>query len=597
MAGHQRAAADLPLAPQSRAAAVRRALVDGLSPSGFEAEPTAARAGGRSDTRLHALLDACPAAIVEVDLQRRVRTWNAAAERIFGRPATDVIGHHIAFIGENAAVNRQRWEALLSGEPLSDIDTSSTTASGARIDLSLSVAPLRDDQGAITGAIAVMIDVTDRKAFEAKLSHVALHDTLTGLANRSLLLDRIWLAMARARRKRAPMALLLCDLDRFQVVNDSLGHVAGDQLLMTVAERLTATVRTGDTVARLGGDEFAVLCEELADPDDAGKMAQRLADAVEAPLMVEGRELVVNMSVGITVTDGQDITPEALLRDADTALSRAKSRGRRRFELFDPDSRSAAVARLDLESELRRAMTHHQLEVYYQPIVELDSGRVVGTEALVRWHHPDRGLVTPDTFIPLAEETGLIVPIGAWVLADAAAQAATWGRLAGDRAPYVSVNLSARQLLDPGLISTLRRVVDETAVPRQLLCLEITESVLMEDVEASAFVLNQLHELVPRLLVDDFGTGYSSLAYLRSFPLDGLKLDRSFVDGIGRGPEDRAIPAAVASLAGALALDTLAEGVETADELAAVRAMGYRLGQGYYWSEPVPADVLTASFF
>ena len=215
----------------------------------------------------------------------------------------------------------------------------------------------------------------------------------------------------------------------------------------------------------------------------------------------------------------------------------------------------------------------------------------------MRWHHPDRGLVTPDTFIPLAEETGLIVPIGAWVLADAAAQAATWGRLAGDRAPYVSVNLSARQLLDPGLISTLRRVVDETAVPRQLLCLEITESVLMEDVEASAFVLNQLHELVPRLLVDDFGTGYSSLAYLRSFPLDGLKLDRSFVDGIGRGPEDRAIPAAVASLAGALALDTLAEGVETADELAAVRAMGYRLGQGYYWSEPVPADVLTASFF
>ena len=439
---------------------------------------------------------------------------------------------------------------------------------------------------------AAQTEIRARKLAEAELAHAATHDPLTGLPNRSLFLDRLAMAVARAERQPGAACVLLFDLDRFKVVNDSLGHAAGDQLLVQVAGRLGQIVRPGDTVARLGGDEFIMVCEDLNGEIDAIGIADRAAEALQAPFSLDDAEVTIAASVGIAVAAGSGRDPASLVRDADAAMYRAKERGRNRWELFDEGLRTRAVQRLSLETELRHAIERDELRLHLQPIVALDTGAVVGAEALVRWQRADLGLALPGEFIRVAEETGLVVGVGAWVLDEACRQLSA-GLLDSDgRRLTVSINVSARQLAQHDMLRLIHEAVRSAALEPSRLSLEITESVLMDDVESAVAVLEELRSLGIKLWVDDFGTGYSSLAYLRRLPIHGLKIDRSFVAGLTKGAEDAAIAAGVVSLAHSLGLQALAEGVETVEQLTLLRELGCDLAQGYYWSQPLPSTEL-----
>jgi diguanylate cyclase (GGDEF)-like protein/PAS domain S-box-containing protein len=434
---------------------------------------------------------------------------------------------------------------------------------------------------------AILHDISERKAFEHRLAHQATHDPLTGLPNRSLLIDRLEGALARARRHNRRVAVLFLDLDHFKVVNDSLGHGLGDRLLVAIAERLAVALRPGDTVARFGGDEFVVLCEDLVTQHDAIAIAERVDQAVSGPFVIDDTEVFVGVSIGIALPDDTEADPETLIRDADAAMYRAKDRGRSRWELFDNAMRASAVDRLDIENALRRALDRRELRVYYQPVVDLASGPVDGVEALLRWEHPERGLLNPGDFITVAEETGLIVPIGAWVLDQACRQVQRWHASAERTAPLsVAINISGRQLGHPRLVDDLASVLADTSIDPSLVELEITESVLMDDVEMSAETLGRLHALGVHLAVDDFGTGYSSLSYLRRFPVDILKVDQSFVDGLGEDSSDSAIVTAIITLAHTLGLRAVAEGVESELQLAELRRLGCDRAQGFLMARP-----------
>jgi diguanylate cyclase (GGDEF)-like protein/PAS domain S-box-containing protein len=460
-------------------------------------------------------------------------------------------------------------------------------------------ASVSDTAGSGAGArplrvVGTVQDITEQKVAEDALAHQALHDALTGLPNRALLLDRLDRALADTRR--ASVAVLFMDLDRFKWVNDSLNHAAGDELLVAVAGRLSAVLRPADTLARLGGDEFVLVCEHVSAEKQLFDIVDRVSRELERPFVIEGRELVVTTSMGLAVAPpGEDVASESLIRDADTAMYRAKENGRARCEIFDEDMRKRASERLEVQNDLRRGLQRGEVEAWFQPLVELRSGRVVGCEALARWRHPERGVVMPDAFIPHAEETGAIVGLGDALLLQACAQVAAWnrGRPAAD-ALSVSVNVSARQLTSAQLVHTVREALEQSGLPAPLLCLEVTESVIMEDVAISGAVLGRLRDLGVRTAVDDFGTGYSSLAYLLSLPVDVLKVDRSFVQALEvvDGPA-AAIVRAIAALADALGLGVLAEGVETSVQLAHLASVGVQHGQGYLWGRAVPADVAT----
>jgi diguanylate cyclase (GGDEF)-like protein/PAS domain S-box-containing protein len=467
-------------------------------------------------------------------------------------------------------------------------------ADGSPIQVWQSIAGTFRADGSLAQVAAVGRDVTERRRLEAELAHRATHDDLTDLPNRTLLLDHLALALARASRDRRLVALLFLDLDRFKQVNDSLGHQTGDQLLSAVAERIGDVLRPADTVARLGGDEFVVLCEDVEDEHHAVAIAQRVMTAIEGePFALKGVSLAVTASVGVALSAGrEDAHPEALLRDADAAMYRAKDHGRARYELFDESMRQRAAIRLQLADDLAHGIEHGHIEVHFQPCVDLVTGRVVNVEALARWAHPVRGLLSPVEFISLAEETGLIVGLGLRVLTDACAQARSWLDELGDEAPIVHVNLSARQLTTPNLSLLVRGVLESARLPADRLCLEITESVLMEDASSTIETLRRLKEIGVSLGIDDFGTGYSSLSYLRRFPVDVLKVDRSFIDGLGPDPEDSAIVAAIVNLAQTLDLSAVAEGVETPSQLRRLRELGCAAGQGYLFAHPVPAEDL-----
>ncbi|MCW2612718.1 MAG: hypothetical protein JWM15_3964 [Cryptosporangiaceae bacterium] len=424
---------------------------------------------------------------------------------------------------------------------------------------------------------------------EATRRHLALHDPLTGLPNRTLLTDRLEHALARRDQLTGDVVVLFLDVDQFKVVNDGMGHAVGDMLLRQLAERLRGAVRVGDTLARFGGDEFAVVCERVTTAE-FDRLGERITMAVGRPFHLNGREVFVTVSVGIAVA-GPDEAALTVLQNADVAMYRAKSGGRARSVTFDDAMYRQASARLDSESGLRRALDRGELRVHYQPIVDVRTEAPTGFEALVRWEHPDRGLVSPAEFIPVAEETGLIVPIGEWVLAEALAQVQTWRtELPGAADLTIAVNLSASQLLAPDLLRSVSAALTTSGIPASAVHLEITESVVMNEVERSIATLQSLRSRGVALAVDDFGTGYSSLSYLKQLPVTTLKIDRSFIDGLGAdGEQDPSIVDAIVSLAGALGLGVVAEGVETRGQLSALQRLDADRAQGYLWSKPMPA--------
>ena len=439
----------------------------------------------------------------------------------------------------------------------------------------------------------VLRDITERKKAAERLNYLAQYDSLTGLPNRSLFRDRLAHDLEQARRSGRPAALLFIDLDGFKVVNDTLGHAMGDKLLQQVAARLKDCVRRGDTVGRFGGDEFGVILVHLAKPGDAGMVAQKINDSLAEAFDLAGHRTFVSASIGITLYPGDATDPDTLSMNADTAMYRAKEQGRNTYQFFTPEMNARAMQRMQMEAAMRLALERGEFVLHYQPKVDLASGTICGIEALLRWMDPKRGLVSPGEFIPLLEETGLIIPVGEWVMREACGQIASW-QAAGLKVPPVAVNLSSRQFQDKQLEETMRRIIAQSGVDPALLQLEITESLLMRDPKAAERVLRGLKSAGVKLSIDDFGTGYSSLAYLRRFPLDVLKIDRAFVKDIVANPDDAAITLAVINLAHSLTLRVVAEGVETEAQLNLLSLHGCDEMQGYYFSRPVPAAELEA---
>jgi diguanylate cyclase (GGDEF)-like protein/PAS domain S-box-containing protein len=443
----------------------------------------------------------------------------------------------------------------------------------------------------VRGIVLTTRDVSERRVFEEQLSHQAFHDSLTGLANRVLFGDRVTHALERQARDHNPVAVLFMDLDDFKTINDSLGHAAGDLVLAEVGERIRNTLRGPDTAARLGGDEFAVLLEDGGGGVEAADVAERLIQALDAPFNLEGKEVFVRASVGIAVTEsesGRIDDVDALMRNADVAMYMAKDKGKNRYQMFEPAMHETALRRLELKADLQRALEHGEFILMYQPVIELDTGRVSGVEALIRWMHPERGLVPPLDFIPLAEETGLIVPIGRWVLEEACRYgAALHERHVTDPPLHMAVNLSAKQLARAEIVDEIRGVLEETGLDAGSLIIEITESVMMADMDLSIERLTELKALGVLIAIDDFGTGYSSLNYVRRFPVDILKVDKSFIDGVSDGGESSALTAAVIELAGILNLKPVAEGIERLDQLQRLLELRCALGQGFYFAKPL----------
>ena len=534
-----------------------------------------------SERRFRDLAETANDGIIMVDTQGKIAYFNRAAERMFGYHRNQVLG--------------QRVEKLIPGPHLLEAGGAplpSWEAEGCRRDDS--VFPVEGSASVFKGSTGrfvtyVLRDLSERKRFEEQLLHMANHDALTGLANRNLLLDRLELTLAQARRNESLTAVLFLDLDRFKIINDTLGHAFGDLLLKSTAERLQSCVRDEDTIARLGGDEFIVLLADLHNLQDAAIVAQKIIDALSQPILLEGSEIFVTTSIGITLFphDGND--GNSLLKNADTAMYRAKEQGRNAYQFYTADMNAQASARLTMETGLRKALGREEFLLHYQPQVDLNTGNIVGVEALLRWRHPQMGLISPDEFIPMAEETGLIIPIGEWVLYTACAQCRNWPD-AGCGPLRIAVNLSARQFRQKDLADTVARILNETGLDPRCLELELTESILMQNASATIATLQALSSLGIQISIDDFGTGYSSLSYLKRFPINALKIDRSFVRDITSDPDDAAITTAIIAMAKSLNLKVIAEGVETAEQLAFLRRHQCDNGQGYYFSQPVAAE-------
>ncbi len=453
----------------------------------------------------------------------------------------------------------------------------------------LNTVPIRNEQGQVTHFVSVMREVTERKQVEEQLRLNAFHDSLTGLPNRLLFMERLAQTVARSRQSADhQFAVLFLDLDRFKVINDSLGHLIGDQLLIAIARRLEACVSREDTVSRLGGDEFTILLERIQTLEDAKKIAERVHQTLSAPFNLNGHEVFTSASIGITLSTTDYELPEDLLRGADIAMYRAKASGKACHEVFDTEMHTRVVNLLKLENDLRRAVERQEFLLYYQPIVSLATEKIVGFEALVRWQHPEQGIVSPVKFVPMAEETGLIIPLGQWVLREACRQMKAWHTAFPDRSPLsISVNLSSRQFSQPSLIKQIRQTLDDTGLEAHHLKLEITESAIMENTESAMDMMLQLKAMGIQLAVDDFGTGYSSLGYLYRFPMDLLKIDRSFISRVDVDGEKLELVKTIITLAWNLGMDVVAEGVETIKQLAQLKALKCEYAQGYLFSKPV----------
>lgn len=442
-----------------------------------------------------------------------------------------------------------------------------------------------------TDYVVIVEDVTEELRAKEALTRQAYYDTLTGLANRALFLDRLDHELTRRRRDHSELAVLFVDLDRLKIVNDSLGHETGDALLREVGERFAQAIRTGDTAARFSGDEFIFLIRDVRDLHDAIGAAKRLLKVLESPILFDGHELVVTASVGIILPGDDAVDAATVVRDADTAMYQAKASGGNRYAIFNKDLHRQSVARLEIEGDLRRAIARHEFEVYFQPIVRPDSGRPVGAEALLRWHHPSRGLVPPLEFVPVAEELGLIRPIGNFVIETAVAQLASWDRQPdGPRLETMAINLSSRQLDDDSIVHVVREALSAHCVEPSRLAIEVTESILVADSATTHQTLQELRDLGLQVAIDDFGTGYSSLSYLHALPVTAVKIDRSFIERLGRPDDSTSVVRAIIEMSHATGLEVVAEGVSDMDLQARVSTMGCDAAQGFYWARPMPVD-------
>lgn len=570
--------------PRARAVELQRVPVAPLEPI--------------SDALARALVENASDVILLLDGELVIRFVTPSAQRALGYEAGALVGASLLELLHPSDVPLVRGffaEALADGEVTPAVEWRLRSRDGRWLWFE-NVATPRLDDDAVRGIVVASRDISERARLVTQLEHLAFHDSLTNLPNRALFRDRVAQALTRSDRYGRGVAVLFLDLDHFKHVNDSLGHEAGDRLLVEVAARLTDCIRRVDTACRLGGDEFAVLLEGVAKDEDLLDVPHRVVEALALPITIAGKEFVVGASIGVARAEPGD-TAEDVLRNADVAMYHAKSRGRGVCQVFEPYMHEAAVERLTLEADLRRGLASGELHVDFQPIVELETGRIVGVETLLRWTHPTRGAVSPARFVPLAEETGLIVPLGTWVLGEACRRVASW-RAHGDHADlHVTVNLSGRQLQDAGLVDTVRCTLEESGLAPHRLVLEITESVVMHNTALTLLRLRELRALGVRLAIDDFGTGYSSLAYLHRFPLDILKVDRAFVELLARSGDevpDVAIAQTIVQLAHSLRLVTVAEGIEEPAQLEALLRFGCQFGQGYHFSPPVSAAAIEA---
>jgi diguanylate cyclase (GGDEF)-like protein/PAS domain S-box-containing protein len=549
-----------------------------------------------AERRTVALMENGSDAVLAVG-EGEVRYVSSSIGRVLGRDAATLTVADLAEMTHPDDVERVTdFLAGLRAEgagATGSLETRTQHKNGTWIDTEVTGTNHLDDPD-IRAIILSVRDISTQNALRAELIRQAFEDPVTGLPNRALLRDRIVTAVRRHARSAGHVSLLLIDLDDFKKINDTLGHMAGDDFLRTVAERMTAVVRPSDTLARLGGDEFAVFVEEL---DDLGlhTLAERLLAEIKLPVRLGTSDLIGTASIGIaTIKATQDADLEAadeLMRDADLAMYAAKMAGRDRIAVFDPSMYTAAVLEAEARTEVERGLARDEFIVVYQPIVDLPSGLLIGVEALARWEHPTRGLVGPDSFIPQAERTGLIVPLGAHVLRVACREVAGWHRnIPGAENVRVSINLSARQFQEADLVDTVRGALEDSGIRPNLVVLEITESLLMHDVDATVVTLHELRELGVQIAVDDFGTGYSSLSYLRRFPIDILKIDKAFIDGITDDSDDATLAEAVVGLGKALRLSTVAEGIEHADQQEMLSGLGVTYGQGYLFARPGSAD-------
>jgi diguanylate cyclase (GGDEF)-like protein/PAS domain S-box-containing protein len=550
-----------------------------------------------SEARFRGAFGQAAVGLAQLSADGRWLRANRKLLEIVGYTEEELRGMHVSDLvtPEDWQIDAPLLRALADGE----LETSSREKrylckDGRRVWVKATVTAMQPD-GSHASLVAVVEDISQRKQFEEELMHLARHDALTGLANRTLLLDRVAQAIAQARRSGNQVAMLFLDLDRFKTINDSLGHDAGDRVVVEVGRRLKQAVRDADTVARFGGDEFVVLLPELPTEDIAAALAQKILNALFEPMLIHGHEVAPACSVGISLYPRDGADGKVLLKNADAALYQAKAMGRGNYQFYSQEMNARTLDRLTLESGLRHAVERGELQLKYQPQIDLASGDMLGAEALLRWQPAGQQLVMPDAFISIAEETGLIVPIGEWVLRTACAQQVAWRR-AGLPSLRMAVNLSARQFRQPGLDAMVARVLADTGCPPDRLELEITETVLMERPDSAAQTLQRLSDMGVQLAIDDFGTGYSSLSYLKRFPINALKIDRSFVRDIPADADDGAIAAAVIALAHSMGLTVVAEGVETAQQRDFLRQLRCDQAQGFYFSEPMAAAVLEQQF-
>jgi diguanylate cyclase (GGDEF)-like protein/PAS domain S-box-containing protein len=536
-------------------------------------------------------------AVISTDIEGNITFLNAIAEVLTGWPAHEATGRAAAEIlgildAETGAVIDLVATVIQENRTIRpESSLLLLRRDGAKIPVENCISPIRNREGLNAGTVITLRDVSEVQDMSRQMIHSAQHDPLTGLPNRILLNDRINQAIAHAARQGQQIAVLFLDLDHFKHINDSLGHAIGDKLLQSIAGRLELCIRGSDTVSRQGGDEFVVLVTEMKEPKAALISANRLLAAVAAPHGIHGHDLHITASIGVSIYPDDGLDAETLIKNADTAMYQAKKNGPQSHQFFQQSMSVRAVERQSIEESLRRAMERDEFTLHYQPKINLATGAITGVEALIRWTHPERGMIPPGLFIPVAEDTGLILPIGGWVLRQACAQAKAW-RNAGLPDVTMAVNVSAMEFKDAKFIENLFNILNETATDPAVLRLELTESVLMKDAEAAITVLRSLRKRGIEVAIDDFGTGYSSLSYLQRFPIDELKIDQSFVRQIGSADGDTAIVTAVISMARSLHLRVVAEGVETPEELAFLREQQCDEVQGYYFSKPLPAPLL-----